>query len=717
MGIDFLKGAGTETAEQIARQSLAGALAKGGGKLVAAEVPTEMGQQALERYYAGLSLTDESAMREYAEAGAGAAMLAPLGMAGSGYQRRQAKKIVEQQEAEKEQKLADAKKKELQALKEELDAKRISEREARRVRQQIEFDAQERKAEIDAALKRARETGQPVKSIQQIIDEMTGVAQVKKPLSGKRLSSRKKQFQEALDEPSGQFVVGVDGVERERTEAEAQGIPVEEPKVFTPAKDKLTKDYMTKGLGIGPTAVVVRSLEGKDPTSIEDNRLIRLALDENLKKREEGSPAYEKIEAYLNTIPTTQELENGEYQKAVDDEAARGSYEVDDESAAADTLLSSVNDTGRTTQPAITNDELARRKGPLPDSLVDPETEQEVEIKGALTREEFDKQQEERTNKGMAEEARVIRQNAKKAEPLRKFLNKMGIARSQMYDITGDTKGKTMLFRNSASLIEDIVSDNQGNILQYAPADMVARSNLNNPNAPSDPTELVNFFRDKIRADDLDFRPTDVEQTLFDADIIEEQIKPLPKKSKPLTKKEIEINKNFPADFELTREPYSLAGSIEQVVKESYEDYQARIDNYLNNRLEGETESEFNKRTGLKDVEQTSAKTGKPRKASTLTGNLGDVQYAGEKKVRALSQIPPGTQINWNGKDWTVDKYEISDKDRRAPGDMSIRLISRDTGEGLYTNLGGLVNENTSGSIYDRPLEKTPANPWMARVR
>ena len=73
MGIDFLKGAGTETAEQIARRSLAATLAKGGGKLVAAEVPTEMGQQALERYYAGLSLTDEEAMREYAEAGAGAA--------------------------------------------------------------------------------------------------------------------------------------------------------------------------------------------------------------------------------------------------------------------------------------------------------------------------------------------------------------------------------------------------------------------------------------------------------------------------------------------------------------------------------------------------------------------------------------------------------------------------------------------------------------------
>ena len=197
---------------------------------------------------------------------------------------------------------------------------------------------------------------------------------------------------------------------------------------------------------------------------------------------------------------------------------------MDDESAAADTFLSSVDDTRRTSQPSITNDELARRKGPLPDSLIDPETEQEVEIKGGLTREDFDRQKLEAENKELAKDARVIRQKAKKSEPLRKFLNKIGIAIDQMYDITGDTKGKTMMFRNNASLIEDIVSDNQGNILQYAPADMVARANLDNPNMPSDHTELVNFFRDKIRADDLDFRPAEVEQTLFDADIMEESV-------------------------------------------------------------------------------------------------------------------------------------------------------------------------------------------------
>ena len=69
---------------------------------------------------------------------------------------------------------------------------------------------------------------------------------------------------------------------------------------------------------------------------------------------------------------------------------------------------------------------------------------------------------------------------------------------------------------------------------------------------------------------------------MFDADNLEGQIK-------PLTKKEIEMNEMYPADLELTQEPYSLAGSIERVVKEPKEDYQARINNYLNNRIEGET--------------------------------------------------------------------------------------------------------------------------------
>ena len=205
-----------------------------------------------------------------------------------------------------------------------------------------------------------------------------------------------------------------------------------------------------------------------------------------------------------------------------------------------------------------------------------------------------------------------------------------------------------------------------------------------------------------------------------------------------LTDREKETNKKYPADLVLARDPYSLAGSLEKVPAESSEDYQKRLNNYLNNRIEGETEPEFNKRTGLKDIVSTSAKTGKPRKAQMLTDKLGDVQYAGEKRVRALSQIPPGTKIHWDGKDWIVDTYEITDQDRRAPGTMSITLIQRggarfsatSNKEGMVklgdtevmqvtsnladadtmgTNLSSLTSENTSGTIKDKPLLKTPA--------
>ena len=211
-----------------------------------------------------------------------------------------------------------------------------------------------------------------------------------------------------------------------------------------------------------------------------------------------------------------------------------------------------------------------------------------------------------------------------------------------------------------------------------------------------------------------------------------------------LTDKEKETNKKYPADLVLARNPYSLAGSLEKVPAESSEDYQKRLDNYLDNRLKGETEPEFNKRTGLKDIVSTSAKTGKPRKAQMLTDKLGDVQYAGEKKVRALSQIPPGTKIHWDGKDWIVDKHEITDQDRRTPGTIDIGLIQRggarfsykgeagatSNKEGMVklgdtevmqvtsnlvdadtmgTNLYGLTSENTSSTIKDKPLDKTPA--------
>ena len=73
----LLKIGGTKNAEKLAREGLAKTVAMGTGRLAAAEGTTEVTQQALERYYAGLSLTDEEAQKEYIEAAFAAALLGP----------------------------------------------------------------------------------------------------------------------------------------------------------------------------------------------------------------------------------------------------------------------------------------------------------------------------------------------------------------------------------------------------------------------------------------------------------------------------------------------------------------------------------------------------------------------------------------------------------------------------------------------------------------
>ncbi len=64
MRINIMKPA-VRNAEALAKQNIARVLATGGGKLIAAEVPTEVGQQMLERYYADLPLLNDEAKKEF----------------------------------------------------------------------------------------------------------------------------------------------------------------------------------------------------------------------------------------------------------------------------------------------------------------------------------------------------------------------------------------------------------------------------------------------------------------------------------------------------------------------------------------------------------------------------------------------------------------------------------------------------------------------------
>lgn len=73
---------GTQAAEKLAQESFKKTLGKGLAVGAAAEIPTEVAQQMLERAQAGLALTSADALKEYGETAYQAGLLSPIGGAG-----------------------------------------------------------------------------------------------------------------------------------------------------------------------------------------------------------------------------------------------------------------------------------------------------------------------------------------------------------------------------------------------------------------------------------------------------------------------------------------------------------------------------------------------------------------------------------------------------------------------------------------------------------
>ena len=98
---------GTEAAERLAKESFAKTLGKGLAVGAAAEIPTEITQQMLERAQAGLSLTSPDALKEYGETAYQVGLLAPIGGAGRFIDKSSAQAGVRQRKEAEEQKLAE----------------------------------------------------------------------------------------------------------------------------------------------------------------------------------------------------------------------------------------------------------------------------------------------------------------------------------------------------------------------------------------------------------------------------------------------------------------------------------------------------------------------------------------------------------------------------------------------------------------------------------
>ena len=96
--------------EQLAAEKLIPTLAKGTVKGAAAEIPTEIGQQILERAQAGLSITSPDALAEYGNTAYQVGLLGPLGAVGRFSEKGQARAQLAGQEAADAAILADQQK-------------------------------------------------------------------------------------------------------------------------------------------------------------------------------------------------------------------------------------------------------------------------------------------------------------------------------------------------------------------------------------------------------------------------------------------------------------------------------------------------------------------------------------------------------------------------------------------------------------------------------
>jgi hypothetical protein len=98
LGTEAAEKAAQDAVKKISVESALRTTGIGAAKTIGAEVPTEMFQQLLERAQAGLSLTDDDAMKEYMDAAYGAGLLAPLGSVSRTFEKADARKTIAEQE-------------------------------------------------------------------------------------------------------------------------------------------------------------------------------------------------------------------------------------------------------------------------------------------------------------------------------------------------------------------------------------------------------------------------------------------------------------------------------------------------------------------------------------------------------------------------------------------------------------------------------------------
>jgi hypothetical protein len=268
---------GTSAAEKLAKESFATALAKGTLKTELAEIPTEIAQQAIERYYAGLPITGEEALKEYGEIAYQTSLMGPLGGAGRVYERGEQQGIIKGQEQRQQRELSriDAERARIDQI--TLDAKLENINAERDRINQIAEDAK-----TEAEMLKAKEAADAL--YQSTINSLGNKAPEKSKLA-KSIASMEDSFNKAIEQGD------IDA--QKKAIAELTDIPTNIVSLAT--QPNVITDQTFKNLGIGSTAVIRKTLTGLDPLSLEDNTTIRTAFDAYLKTKEDDSPIAIKI--------------------------------------------------------------------------------------------------------------------------------------------------------------------------------------------------------------------------------------------------------------------------------------------------------------------------------------------------------------------------------------------------------------------------------------
>jgi len=330
----------TEAGAKLAKESFATALAKGTLKTELSELPTEIAQQAIERYYAGLPLTGEDALKEYGDIAYQTSLMGPLGGAGRVYERGEQRDIIKGQEQSQQRELN------------RIDAERA------RINQIAED------AKTEAEVLKAKEAADELAKTS--LNELGNKAPEKSKIA-KSIATMQASFDKAVEQGD------IDA--QKKAIAELTNVPTNIVSLAQQYQTKPTdaiSDKTFKDLGIGPTAVIRKSLTGLDPLSLEDNTTIRNAFSAYLKTKEDDSPIAIKINDYLNKIPTIKELQDETTIAARPGESAQVSGQP-----VAGGLTAGVEGVDRTGLGGTTDNvqQLAGREGPRPAPLAPESTE------------------------------------------------------------------------------------------------------------------------------------------------------------------------------------------------------------------------------------------------------------------------------------------------------------------------------------------------------